>query len=176
MHLGAGLRVCHEEGATSFQGALPLPGGKLRGARECLFPLNSETDTTHAESHTMPPAMALQEEFGWRTVFGVGGSTMCSQRQQCVEATHTSALAEANPQSSPCLLLRSFVVSQTDSSAIWIRICYPRALNSQLSQDEERFYLIKNFFRQLNCSPDHPTHLQASAHSTGTQRPLGMLL
>lgn len=91
-----------EEGAPSLQGELPLPGGKLRRAQEMFVPpkfLNP--DATHAEFNTMPPALALQEEFGWRTVFGVWNqfaAQPCGPRGSSAWRRHTlSAPAEANP-------------------------------------------------------------------------------
>lgn len=61
------------------------------------------TDTTRAEFNTMPPAMALKEEFGRRTVFGVWNqfaAQPCGPRGSSAwwHTPHTlSAPAEANP-------------------------------------------------------------------------------
>lgn len=68
-----------EEGAPSLQGELPLPGGKLRRAQEMFVPpkfLNS--DATHAEFNTVPPALALQEEFDGGLCLGYGISSWLS--------------------------------------------------------------------------------------------------
>lgn len=63
--LHAGLRVClshPEQGAPSLQGALLLPQGNSEEPGKFLFPTKfRDSEATHSESNTMPPAMALRE-------------------------------------------------------------------------------------------------------------------